>query len=119
MSSYLSERFQRVRLSNEKRSWEPLSKGIPQGSGLGTILFNIFNNDIFYFIEKCDFINYADDVTLSKVSSSIDALMEALKHNSKIAIEWFHQNFMEANPSEFQFMLMKSFTSKKNCYRTN
>ncbi len=39
--------------------------------------------------------------------------MEALKHNSRIAIEWFHQNFMEANPSKFQFMLMKSFTNKE------
>ncbi len=43
-------------------------------------------------LKKCDFINYADDDTLSKVSSSIDALMEVLKHHSKIAIEWFHQN---------------------------
>ncbi len=98
MSSYLSGRFQRVCLSNEKSSWEPLSKGIPPGTCLGPIIFNIFNNDIFYFIEKCDFINYANDNTLSKVSSSIDALMEALKHDNKIAIEWFHQNFMESNP---------------------
>ncbi len=71
------------------------------------------NNDIFYFIEKCDFINYADEDTFSKVSSSVDALMEALKHHSKIAIEWFHHNIMEANPPKFQFMLMKSFTSKE------
>ncbi len=63
MSSYLSGRFQGVHFSNEKRPWEQLSKVIPQGSGLGPILFNIFNNDIFYFIEKCDFINYADDDT--------------------------------------------------------
>ncbi len=72
----------------KKKSWEPLSKGTPPpGSWLGPIIFNIFNNDIFYFIVKCEFINYADDDTLSKVSSSIDTLMEALKHDSKIAIE--------------------------------
>ncbi len=64
-------------------------------------------------IEKCDFINYADDDTISKVSSSIDALIEALKHDSKIATEWFHRIFMEANPSKCQFMLMKSCTSKE------
>ncbi len=82
-------------------------------SGLGPFLFNISNKHIFYFIEKCDFIIYADDDTLSKVSSSIDALVEALKHDSKIAIEWFHQNIIETNPSKFQFMLMKSLTSKE------
>ncbi len=50
----------------------------PQGFGLGSIIFNIFNNDIFYFIEKCDFINCVYENTISKVSSSVDALMEAL-----------------------------------------
>ncbi len=40
--------------------------------------------------------------------------MEALKHYSKIAIEWFHKTFKEANhPSEIQFMLIKSFTIKE------
>ncbi len=71
----------------------------PQGSGLGSILFNIFNNDIFYFIEKCDFINYADEDTLSNVSSTIDALMEALKHHSKIAVEWFHLQVKKCYPT--------------------
>ncbi len=40
-------------------------------------------------------------------------LLKALKHDSKIAIEWFHQNCMEANPSKFQFMVIKSFISKE------
>ncbi len=39
--------------------------------------------------------------------------MAALKHDSKISIQWFRANFMEAIPSEFQFMLMKPFTRKE------
>ncbi len=35
MASYLSERYQRVKISNNKSSWTPLLKGIPQGSCLG------------------------------------------------------------------------------------
>ncbi len=41
------------------------------------------------------------------------ALLEALKHDSKIALEWFHQHFMDANPSKFQFVLMKSFNGNE------
>ncbi len=77
MSSYLSGRYQRVRLSNGKLFWETLTKGIPQGAGLEPIIFNIFMNDAFYFIQKCDFFNYADDDTLSKMASTIESLMES------------------------------------------
>ncbi len=76
-------------------------KTIHKGSALEPIIFN--NNDIFYFIEKWDFINCAADVTCSKVSSSIDALMEALKDDRKITIDSFHQTFMATNRSKFHF----------------
>ncbi len=40
ISSYVSDRYQRVKISNVKRSWMPLQKGIPQGSSLGPFLLN-------------------------------------------------------------------------------
>ncbi len=40
-------------------------------------------------------------------------LMDALRHASKIVIEWFFQKVMEANPTKVQFMLIKSFTNKE------
>ncbi len=64
MFSYLTGRFQRVTISDERSSCLPLLKGIPQGSSLGPFIFNVFMNDIFYFIETCDLTNYADDNTL-------------------------------------------------------
>ncbi len=101
-------------MSSEKRSQEPLTKAISQGSGLGPIIFNIFMNDAFYFIQKCDFVNYADDGTLSKIATTMESLTECLIHDSQVAIDWFHNNFMEANTSKFQFMLLKSFNSKED-----
>ncbi len=107
MSSYLSGRYQCVKIANEKSTWMPLLKGVPQGSCLGPLLFNIFMNDIFYFINHCDLINYADDNTLSAVSNTIEMVLSALRTDAESAIKWFLSNFMQVNPSKFQFMFIR------------
>ena len=113
MSSYLSDRCQRVKISNSKSSWTPITKGIPQGSGLGPILLNVFMNDIFHFMEICDLVNYADDNTLSIIRNTIQLVLSALKKDAENAMTWFKDNFMQANPEKFQFMLMKKYTCKE------
>ncbi len=66
-----------------------------------------------HLIQKCDFVNYADDDdTLSKIASTLEYLMECLIHDSEVTINCFHNLFMEANPSKYQFMLLKTFTSR-------
>ena len=107
LSTYLSGRYQRIKINNCRSSWEPVKKGIPQGSCLGPFLFNIFINDIFSFIKECDLINYADDNTLSKAASTIEFVVEALKTDTNNAIKWFSDNYMKVNPDKFQVMLLK------------
>ena len=54
-SSYLCNRFQRVKINNSRSEWAVIRKGIPQGSILGPLLFNVFVNDMFHFMENVIF----------------------------------------------------------------
>ena len=108
IASYLTNRKQRVKIQSFRSQWNDLEKGVPQGSVLGPLLFNVFINDLFYFIKLCNLYNFADDNTLSSHSRSLGQLMCNLKHDSSICIQWYENNGMEANPDKFQFMVASS-----------
>ncbi len=59
--SYRSERTQSVRLNKTISSKQPVEYGVPQGSILGPVLFNIFVNDLSTYINDCTLVQYADD----------------------------------------------------------
>ena len=61
--SYLKNRKQRVRLNNTYSEWIDILFGVPQGSILGPLLFNIFLCDLFFFLRDIPVTNYADDNT--------------------------------------------------------
>ena len=103
---YLSHRLQRVEIGTARSSWTELTKGVPQGSILGPLLFNILINDLFHFIEKCTLYNNADDNSMSHSSSTLQTVLSSLLIDCRIAVEWFSNNGMKANPNKFQFMIL-------------
>ena len=63
MHSYLTDRYQRVKINNPYSLWSLIKHGVPQGSTLGPILFNIFLCDKFFMIDNIHIASYADNNT--------------------------------------------------------
>ena len=60
LKDYLQDREQRVKIGDTYSPWLRVIRGVPQGSTLGPLLFNIFINDIFLFV-NANLNIYADD----------------------------------------------------------
>ena len=106
MRSYLTNRLQRCKINNSFSEWTKISAGVPQGSILGPLLFNIFVNDIFLFLQKCDLANYADDSTMCTSDKSVSTIIDSLSHEFIILSKWFYTSFMVLNANKCSFMLL-------------
>ena len=102
--NYLSNRYQRIKINDVRSKWCIVKKGVPQGSVLGPVLFNLFINDIFYFVNDCQIYNYADDNVISHCADSDELLKSVLEQNLQSLLKWFKSNGMKANPSKFQLI---------------
>ena len=94
---YLSNRKQRLKLNKTFSSWRDIECGVPQGSILGPLLFNIHLRDLFYFLDNFYIANYADDTTLYTVKANNESVLNALETSSQKLFKWFKNNFMKSN----------------------
>ena len=86
IKSYLENRWQRTKIDTTFSTWSELLPGVPQGSVLGPLLFNIYINDIFFIIEQTNVCNYADDTTLYVCDKNLNCLIKKLEHDSHMKL---------------------------------
>ena len=102
LNSYLSGRQQSVIVKNKASMLLSMSRGVPQGSILGPLLFTIYINDLPSVLKFCAIHLYADDVQLYSSSSidNIDSLIQRINHDLASILNWTMLNGLLVNPNK-------------------
>lgn len=112
ITSYLQHRRQSVSIDNNMSSYRPVTTGIPQGSILGPLLFNIYVNDITSVSPVPHYISYADDTTLlfhERNFQSLEAGINAILQN---LYQWSKANSLDINTKKTKAVMFTPRQSK-------
>ena len=114
LHSYLSKRWYRTKVNRSFSSWEELFKGVPQGSALIPILFNLYLNYLFFilyylFYDLFNFMevsNFADDTRFHACNNDLNDLIKRLEHDAFLANEWFETNSMKLSKDKCHLLVL-------------
>ena len=81
--------------------------GVPQGSTIGPLLFNILLCDLVFIMKETEFSSYADDNKTYRTYGTIDEVIKLLERESTLLFKWFCDNQMKANISKCHLLLNK------------
>jgi hypothetical protein len=108
--SYLDNRHSSVRISGTLSFSFLVKSGVPQGSTLGALLFNIFINDICNSIHNSRYLLFADDLKIYHTIINVDDC-KLLKHDINSVYNWCLVNGMQINLGK---TMIVSFSRKTN-----
>ena len=107
LKDYLHGGMQRVKVGDTSSDWQEVKRGVPQGSVLGPMFFNIFINDLFLQIKTIQLNMYADDGQLYTSDTDPVSLERRISREVSAANHaWYEINGMIANPSKHQGMIL-------------
>lgn len=107
LQSYLTFRQQYVVINGHSSSVQPIRAGVPQGSILGPLLFNLYINDIVNISKVPSFIIYADDTSLFFSGIEIEDLGNETNTSLEKLYNWSEVNSLVINTSKSKAVLFK------------
>ena len=105
IESYLTDRYQAVWLDHALSDFGHCEVGVPQGSNLGPLFFQIFFSDLPHEIES-QVDNYADDTTVSCTAKTVDEISDNLSNDCKKISSWMRSNKLKLNPEKTHIMTL-------------
>ena len=111
--SYLKDRKQFVVIgSHQSEGLCDIIHGVPQGSILGPVLFNIYINDFWRCLTFSEAIMFADDTTLLFKGTDIDCLKDEVSNDLSSATDWLAENKLSLNVKKTKYMCFDLTRSK-------
>ena len=107
LADYLTNRKQCVRMGTSHSEWCGIETGVPQGSILGPLLFNIYICDLFQFLTRINAANYADDTTPYATGKTWVEVENKLVSAGETIFEWLPLNQMIGNADKCQLITNK------------
>ena len=115
MRSYFEDRLNRVKIGNTTSEWRDMTRGCPQGSSFGPLMWNIFQNDLALHINSGKLNMYADDHhstgklnmhdddhQIYSTGHDLEKVRATIVEEGELAATWYKKNYLLANVDKFQ-----------------
>lgn len=104
MESYLANRTQYVKIDNVTSDPKIIEYGVPQGTVLGPLLFNIYLNDLLLLPIKGQILSFADDTTITYAADDWNSLKKLAEEDFKEVKHWFDYNLLTINYEKTKYL---------------
>ena len=113
VSSYHSNRKQRVYANDTYSRYLPVTQGVPQGSVQGPLFYIMYANDIPNIVKNCEIAMYMDDTVLYTANRNFNSSVDKVQSDIKLFNNWCTANGIKANTEKTKVMVFSSNTCLK------
>ena len=112
--SFITNRSQKIIVNNTESDWFESEQGVPQGTVLGPLVFNLYINDFNKQIDKtCKIVQYADDTLLFCEKNNPQIAHKALEANCSLLSIYLLEHSLQLNAKKTELIFFSKKHSRK------